>query len=164
MRQVPATQDRINHIPPRLLKFALAHDLRRMDIVMADDGEEFPTGLKEFFGTECVDGNPDRPTRCYELSCYALVNAPQGTTLVHGSIHGRGEKPDGEPFERIGHAWLRLRPWGLVWEPYHALLYSADEWYGYSRARDEREFSRTTAGQLVAQHEHTGPWFPTRYR
>ena len=148
-----------------LLRYAFAEGVKVPVLVAGASGNSFPmpTGLKEFFGTEVVDGDSHRPGRCYELSTFALADSPAGTVLVHGSIHGRGGL-NGKPFERIGHAWLVVREYGLVWEPYHAMLYDEGEWYEWTRAIGEHIFSKATVSQLLVEHGHTGPWFPTRYR
>lgn len=121
-----------------------------------------PEGVKEFFGTENVDGQSktfdQRISRCYELAVWALVmgTAPKGAKLVHGTIHG--------PFarRRIGHGWLRL-PGGKVWEPITAKVYNEAQWVEYAAAKVERVYPKTQARMQLVLTENFGRWHKSRH-
>lgn len=138
----------------------------KVDVEILDkDGS--PPGIRDYCGTDLVGGEPanvfeDRLTRCNELTNYALLfgSAPDGTRLVHGSIHGRYEGN-----ERIQHSWLIVRTdmGQLVWEPITHLWYDKEAWYEYARAWEEREYAKRQAEILTAQSGHYGPWHESRY-
>jgi hypothetical protein len=137
---------------PSMLGYVVERRLRAVRLAAAHG--DTPASIQDFLGTE----GGDRSGRCFELSALALLQAPEGSLLVHGSIHG----PD-EDHERIAHAWVRIRRHGLVWEPLHAAVWVEDEFVRWSRAREEREYSLTTMLQLSKAHDHTGPWHEPRY-
>lgn len=115
-----------------------------------------------FFGTEDIDGERaltpnERGGRCYELSAYAVVfgTAPEGSVLVHGSIHG----PEAG-MQRIGHAWIEL-PDGTVWEPLYHEIHR--DWATYADAREERRYTRRAAMRKIARTGTWGAWHKPTY-
>ena len=78
---------------------------------------ETPVDGKLWLGTDEPDAMKfeDRLRRCYELAGKGILHAPEGSTLVHGTIEGFGNP-------RIGHAWVEL-PDGSVWEPISRVVY-----------------------------------------
>lgn len=134
---------------------------RHVDLYASESGDS-PIGIKDLFGSENASNEAavtfeQRLTRCYELAFSGLMmGAPEGSFLVHGSMHG----PDAP--QRIGHAWLLL-PGGLIWEPITALVQDRDEWYAYARAREERTYSKLQAARASVTHGDYGRWHESRY-
>ena len=105
----------------------------------------------------------ERLTRCYELASLGMVpwegmaehleseGLPTPDRLVHGSWHGP-EAP-----KRIKHAWVMLDD-GRVWEPITSLIYDRDKFYSYTRAQDDRLYSRAGALRRMNESQHHGPW------
>ena len=140
-------------------------EARHVD-VEAIDKQGAPLGIRDFCGTESVDDDTtvfeNRLTRCNELTNYAMNwgDVPEGTRLIHGSIHGRYEGN-----ERIQHSWLIVKTsqGDLVWEPITHLWYEKEAWYQYARAWDEREYTAKQVQQLTTLSGHYGPWHDSRY-
>ena len=129
--------------------------------ILDEVGPPEPPGHRDLFGTGHVDGPSatfdQRITRCYELAANALfAGAPEGSELVHGSIHGYGAP------RRIGHAWLNL-PDGTVWEPITAKVYDKDAWTAYARAREERVYTKDQAAKELIGSGHYGRWHDSEY-
>jgi GNAT superfamily N-acetyltransferase len=129
--------------------------------ILDEVGPPEPPGRHDLFGTGHVDGPSttfdERLTRCYELAASALfAGAPEGSVLVHGSIHGYGAP------RRIGHAWLNL-PDGTVWEPITAKVYDKDAWTAYARAREERVYTKDQAAKELIGSGHYGRWHESEY-
>lgn len=135
----------------------------KVNVEVSQNG--WPAGVRDMFGSEAADGPTvtfdQRIKRCYELAAYALVfgSAPSIGSLIHGSIHG----PDAA--ERIGHAWLVIpNPIAdLVWEPITAKVHLKDEWYEFSRARDERQYLKHVAQRIIHLRQDYGRWHESRY-
>lgn len=119
-----------------------------------------PFGLRAMLGTERYgEGIADRVGSCYEIAAEGLVASHPAAMLVHGTIHGRME---GLERGRIGHAWI---VWGeLVWEPIHACFFARKPWEHYARAWEERTYTLSTVGRMIADHGHYGRWHESRYR
>ena len=120
----------------------------------------------DYLGTQDIEDDPaytweQRLTRCSELACYALLlgEAPEGTLLVHGTIHG-----EDSPLGRIGHAWLRL-PDGTIWEPIAAELHvNWAAWRDWAAAKVEATYTTEEAARNVLVHSHYGRWHESQYK
>lgn len=97
-----------------------------------------------------VDGFRARLGRCYELSGRHVMNACDGSRLVHGTIQGAGHP-------RIGHAWVE-KPDGTVYDPVldaefpaeiHALVFSA---------RVDAVYDLEGVAVQSLRSGHWGPW------
>lgn len=102
----------------------------------------------------------ERLKRCYELAGYALLfgDVPEGTLLVHGTIHGPKEDQ-----QRIGHAWLRL-PDGTIWEPITGDIHASwITWRDFANAKVERTYTEGEARRLVLMDGTWGRWHDSRY-
>ncbi|MGV8972202.1 MAG: GNAT family N-acetyltransferase [Rhodoglobus sp.] len=121
-----------------------------------------PAGVRDLFGTGGDAESPtmtfeQRLTHCYDLSASALFyGAPEGSKLVHGTIHGWGAP------RRIGHGWLEL-PDGKVWEPITAKVYDKNEWTIWAGAEVERVYTKTEAVHHLVDSGHYGRWHDSIY-
>lgn len=113
----------------------------------------------EYFGTLTVGKVPaetleQRLTRCYELAGYAIAlgTVPEGTVLVHGTMHARSRNA-----QRIGHAWLEL-PDETVWEPILREIWWADIWEVFARPASQRRYTRDQTRSAIIRWQHWGPW------
>lgn len=131
-----------------------------------DFGDEgAPPGVRAYFGTDTVEGEPaftfsQRKGRCYEMTALALVtnDFPDGTRLVHGTIHG----PE-DDMVRMGHSWLLLGS-ELVWEPARAMIHPRDDWYAFARATEEQVYDLYEARKQMVLTGHYGRWHKSEYR
>ena len=113
----------------------------------------------DYMGTSFASDEPSfhfnlRLSRCYELAGYAVVMGDLGDgTLVHGSFHGPGAD------RRIGHAWVLTGENNeQVWEPITGNFYDRDEWYAWTRAEDERTYTKIEAAHKMVEFKHWGRW------
>lgn len=117
-----------------------------------------PGMAPETYGTSEIAGKnyeavQARLALCYMMAGHALVlgTAPQGSKLVHGTIHhvlaGRS----------IEHAWLEL-PDGSVWEPTQGKTWSPLEWGAIFRPRDTTSYTRVEASAKMLETGNYGPW------
>lgn len=135
-----------------------------------DHGNE-PDSVHDYLGSENANGEPstcmdERLKRCYELAGWTLMmnpRLPNGSTMIHGSWHGPNAP------ERIGHAWLKI-PGGdnnlkqnMVWEPIRGLFFLEPEFYEWTRAWDEREYTRRVTARMIFDHDDFGRWHESRY-
>lgn len=153
--------------------------IRQGEQIMVSDADKLlPTYVRRYYGTDNIegealgwdvkneDGVPARIGRCYELAWVAMANAAlnndliPGTALVHGSIHGPEEGQ-----VRMGHGWLEMPgPHGkIIWEPFTAGLYDAEQWTIAMRARHERSYTLRQALILAEKTNDTGRWHESRY-
>ena len=123
---------------------------------------EEPAGEEDLLGTEEANDESawefdERLGRCYELTAYAIAfgDAPEGSTLVHGSWHGVAAP------RRIGHAWVRCG--GRVWEPIKARWYDEAEFLHWTAARVEKEYDEVEVRVMLMRHGHYGRWHQSRY-
>lgn len=100
--------------------------------------------------TAAVDGFRARLGRCYELAGRHVMNARDGSSLVHGSIQGAGNP-------RIGHAWVQL-PDGAVYDPVLDQEFPADVHAVVFSARTEQVYDLEGVAVETIRSGHWGPW------
>lgn len=100
--------------------------------------------------TAAVDGFRERLGRCYELSGRHVLNAYDGSVLVHGSIQGAGNP-------RIGHAWVQLRD-GAVFDPVAGQEFPEEIYALVFSARAEQVYDLEGVAVETARSGHWGPW------
>lgn len=112
-----------------------------------------PVPPKQGYGTDTRDADTfdKRLARCFELATKAAAyGAPDGSTLVNGSIQGF-DNP------RISHAWVEL-PDGTVWEPITRDIIDPRIWKAVYRPVEDVRYSRDEVFQNMAAFAHYGPW------
>lgn len=145
------------------IRAEVLHGSGRVQVIPGSD--VVPMGVYHLLDTGRCNDEPsvsreERGTRCFELSCWAVVAgkvAPESSRLVHGSIHGRSEE-----MRRIAHGWVVL-PGGLLWEPINALIHDAAEFIRVARAWDEVSYTPKQAAINLLRTEHYGSWHDSRY-
>jgi hypothetical protein len=122
-----------------------------------------PPNEIDWMGTENANDEPSllfqqRRGRCYELAGFAVAFGAAGphSRLIHGSWVGP------VPKERIGHAWVRL-PDGRIWEPIRARIYASSDFYEWTKAWDEVEYTAMVARRLILANDSFGRWHESRY-
>lgn len=131
-----------------------------IEVLVSEGGR--PSGIREWFGTDVIEGETltvfeRRLSRCYELAAVAFVSTSDSALLIHGSMHGPHEDN-----QRIAHAWLQLNE-KLLWEPITACVYDAVEYSQYARLWEERRYDIHVAARLIQSSNHLGPWHESRY-